>query len=130
MNPSPNSKSGWKLNRLREEVQSIYDNNYNVPFIALVETWLRPEITEAQICVNGFNTFRCDREKRQHGGVMIYINNKIVIDTFECYNDDQCAAIICLSSLNKCIFCCLYRPPKADFPSFCAVLILWKTLFP
>ena len=127
INPSINSKSGWKLPRLKEEITSIYDKQYNIPFIAIVETWLKPEITEAQICVKGFNTFRCDRDQKQHGGVLLYINDKLVIDRYEMFNDDQCAAIICLSSLSKCIFCCLYRPPTADLSSFCDVLNFIET---
>ena len=86
MNPSINSNSGWKLPRLKEEILSIRDKKYNVPFIAFVETWLRPEITEAQICITGFNTFRCDRVKKQHSGVLLYINDKLVVDKYECNN--------------------------------------------
>ena len=94
LNPSPKSKSGWKIPRLREEIQSLQEKNFHIPFVALVETWLRPEIADAQINIDGFNIFRQDRDKVQHGGVLLYINNKISIDNSAFYNDDQCSAVI------------------------------------
>ena len=53
-NPSPNSKSGWKLPKMREEISSLQKNNYFIPFVAIVESWLRPEIADAQINITGF----------------------------------------------------------------------------
>ena len=83
ISPSSRSNSRWKLPKFREEVASLRNNNFNIPFIALTESWLKPEITEAQLTIEGFNIFRCDREKSQHGGVLLYINNNIIIDCTE-----------------------------------------------
>ena len=122
LNPSPNSKSGWKIQKLREEIDLLQENNFHIPFVALVETWLRPEIADAQININGFNIFRQDRDKVQHGGVLLYINNKISIDNSSYYNDDQCSAVICVSKKSKCIICNVYRPPTTTDSSFSNLL--------
>ena len=122
ISPSCRSNSRWKLPKFREEVTSIRNNNFNIPFIALTESWLKPEITEAQLTIEGFNIFRCDRQKSQHGGVLLYINNNIIIDGTETYDDDKCEAVVCISKLSSCIFCCLYRPPTAPPSSFNGVL--------
>lgn len=38
LNPSPRSKSGWKIPRLREEIDFLKDKSFSIPFIALVES--------------------------------------------------------------------------------------------
>ena len=58
----------------------------------------------------------------QHGGVLLYVNNKIVVDISDNYNDDQCGAVICVSKLSKLIICNIYRPPAASPDSFSSLL--------
>ena len=107
---------------MREYVSDLQDNNFFVPFVALVETWLCPEVDDAQINITGFNVFRQDRRMKKHGGVLLYVNKKIVIDSFELFDDGQCCAIICLSKLSKCFISCIYRPPNSTLPSFDSML--------
>ncbi len=57
LNPSPRSKSGWKIPRLREEIDFLKENNFSIPFIAIVESWLKPETNDAQINIDGFKIF-------------------------------------------------------------------------
>ena len=121
-NPSPRSKSSWKLPRLKEEISKLYKEHFNVPFLAIVETWLKPEITEAEIHINGYEVFRCDREKTIHGGVLLYVHQKIIIDSSSYFNDDICCGVFCFSKRSKFVLACVYRPPTADFSSFSKLL--------
>ena len=41
--------------------------------IVLTETWLHGEIGDAEISIEGFNIFRCDRETHRGGGVVFYV---------------------------------------------------------
>ena len=129
MTPSANSRSCWKLPRLKEEIASFQQSGFTVPFIAIVESWLRPENTEAEINIDNYNVYRCDREKVQHGGVLMYIHQNISIDDIVYFNDDQCAAIICLSKRRKCLISCVYRPPTASHSSFSNLLEFLSSYF-
>ena len=79
-NPSPSSKSGWKLPRMREYVTELQENHFFVPFVALVETWLCPEVDNAQIAITDFNIFRQDRIRKKHGGALLYINKNGILE--------------------------------------------------
>ena len=74
---------------MREEISSLQHQKFFIPFVAIVESWLRPEIADAQINITGFNVFRQDREKTLHGGVLLYINDKLVVDKYDTFNDDS-----------------------------------------
>ena len=110
MNPGPNSKSSWKLPRLREVIQDM-EPNHIIPFIAICETWLKPHISDAQLNINNYEVFRADRQKSLHGGVIIYAHKNLAIDDYLEYDDNSCEGIICRSTAHKCIICCIYRPP-------------------
>ena len=117
MNPGPNSKSSWKLPKLREIVQDMKPH-HTVPFIAICETWLKPHISDAELNINNYEIFRADRQKSLHGGVIVYTHQKLAIDDYLIYDDNICESVICKSTNHKCIICCLYRPPNADQSSF------------
>ena len=72
MNPSANSKSSWKLPRIKDELFSLNKNNFSVPFIALGETWLKDDITEAEINIENYNVYRADRQGSAHVMVMYF----------------------------------------------------------
>ena len=122
MTPSLRSKSNYKLPRLKDEIDAIQNDNFCIPFIGIVETWLKPSITDVQINIKGFNVFRSDREKSLHGGVLMYVHEKIVVDQYECFDDDVCEAVACVSKTQKSIFLCIYRPPTASSASFSNLL--------
>ena len=122
MNPSANSKSSWKLPRLKDELLSLKNNKFNVPFLAIAETWLKDSITDAEINLNLYNVYRGDRQKSAHGGVLLYIHHKIVINNFSTYDDDICQGVFCFSKLCKCVIGCIYRPPTSGNESFSNLL--------
>ena len=96
MNSSANSKSSWKLPRIKYELFSLNKNNFSVPFIALAETWLKDDITEAEINIENYNVYRADRQRSAHGGVLLYVHEKIVIDSFLTFDDDICQGVFLL----------------------------------
>ena len=128
-NPSPRSRSGWKLPKLKEEINSLLEKKFNVPFVGIVESWLKPEIMDTEINILNYNIFRCDRKKSQHGGVLLYVHQNIIINNFFFYDDDECSAVICISKLSKCMISCLYRPPTASPESFSNLLNFYNNFF-
>ena len=72
MKPSKNSKGGWKLPKIREMIEDLNEKKQSVPFIALCETWLKPEVTDAEVQIDQYEIFRSDRTQRLRGGVAIY----------------------------------------------------------
>ena len=45
---------------------------------AITETWLHDDISDAEICIPGYISYRCDRHhKRRGGGVLIYAHNSL-----------------------------------------------------
>ncbi len=58
-----------KLDELRERIRCRPPD-----VIAITESWLHPEISDAEISIDGFSTFRSDRQNRRGGGVLVYIS--------------------------------------------------------
>ena len=59
---------------------------YNIPFVALTETWLKNQITDAEININNYiQRLSADNEKSPHGGVLLYIHDKIAINNYLTY---------------------------------------------
>ena len=123
MNPSAKSRSSWKIPKITEEITALNRNNFNVPFIALVETWLTPVITEPEIKIANYNIFRSDRKSSQHGGILLYVHKSVVIDISSNFDNDVCGGVICLSSHSKCIIGCIYRPPTCELSKFKDLLL-------
>ena len=118
INPSLRSKSFHKIRYLSERINHLNHKKQPVSFMAIVETWLKEHITDAQLHIQDYNIYRSDRSISKNGGVMLYIHNSITIDTFSLFDDDTCSAVICLSKNSNCIICCLYRPPNSSYNSF------------
>ena len=60
-----------------DELQA-YVSNHMIDIIALTETWLTSEITDDEIALSGYNSFRCDRiECRHGGGVILYCKSDL-----------------------------------------------------
>ena len=111
-----------KLNLLKEQISKLHANSINVPFIAVVETWLKPCIADAQLNIDNYNLYRADREIAKCGGVLLYINNDIIIDCTSSYDDNMCNGVISLSKQSKCFISCIYRPPNSGEKSFSELL--------
>ena len=119
MNPSLRSKSYYKHQQLLDEINIFNKSHIFVPFLAIVETWLKDYISDAQLTISDYNIYRADRSSlKKNGGAMLYIHNTIIINNFSSFNDDTCSAVACFSSTSNCIIFCIYRPPNASLQSF------------
>ena len=77
MNPGPRSKGFRKIFQIREEIDELINCGFYIPFIAINESWLKDNISDAQIYIENFNVFRSDRKKSKNGGVVLYVNKNI-----------------------------------------------------
>ena len=98
MNPSLRSKSSYKLQYLMEKVDYFKQNNILVSFLAIVESWLKDHVTDAQLHIPDYNIYRCDRSVSKNGGALLYIHNSITIDNFSLFEYDICSAVVCLTT--------------------------------
>lgn len=46
-------------------IQEDRENNHSLPFIALTETWLKSNISDAQQYITGYAVTRLNRQKKQ-----------------------------------------------------------------
>ena len=111
-----------KLQMFKTEIIKLKNSSTYVPFVAVAETWLKPHIADAQLCIDGYNIFRGDRNFKKNGGVLLYIHNDIIIDSSSSYDDGICNGVICISRKSKCFICCIYRPPNSGEDSFSRLL--------
>ena len=122
MTPSPRSKSFRKLPILKEEVEKLINCGFHIPFVAITESWLKDHISDTQLNIPNFNIFRSDRKVSKNGGVVMYINKKLIVNQVCYFDDNVCTAVICLCKNAKCIIVCVYRPPNASVESFSNLL--------
>ena len=102
------------------KVPFIRDVIYDTPhlFFGLTETWLLDQ-TDAEISIEGYTVFRCDRKKnrrkgiRDSGGVALYVSNKDIVNTeqiFEFSNGVIEAIGVHIKSKNTVVIL-VYRQP-------------------
>ena len=127
MNPGLKSKSCSKLFMLEETISELVRKSLFVPFVAIAESWLKPFITDTQLCIPCYNIYRSDRKQSKNGGVLIYVHKDIIVDITSCYDDDICSAVICLSKKRNSIIICVYRPPNSAEKSFSDLLNFLNT---
>ena len=90
----------------------------NAPWIALTETWLKPEILSAEVQIPGMQLYRADREGRKHGGCALYVRNDLNSQLVTTHSNRSCDTLIVkIKSLNLIIIV-NYRPPDAKENEF------------
>jgi len=90
---------------------------YDPSLVFVVETWLKPHIPDAFLCVqNAFSISRRDRRNAMGGGVCIFINNLnfSVVTIDDKYDDVELNAIDVVLSDKTIRFIVCYRPPYYD----------------
>ena len=105
--PDANSAQYWKLDYLSNY---IVTSNTFFPFIALTETWLKPNHSDAQIHINNYNILRSDRLHRSRGGALLYVHDAVTVTSTDTYDDDICQAVFMESSPVKLLVACVYKP--------------------
>ena len=119
MDPSPSSKSSWKIPYLQ---QLVDDSPEFIPFLSISETWLKGYMSDAQMTIKNYNIFRCDRKSRIRGGVALYIHNSITVDDFFHFDNKYCEAGVAHLKSSKTILAVFYRPQKCSLSDFTEAL--------
>ena len=121
MNPSASSCCSYKIKELEALVDDNKSSNQITAFIAITESWLDPHIADAQIHIDGYLVFRCDRDGRG-GGVCLYVHESLAVSNVQKYDYGRCQCLIIqVLTINTCVIV-VYRPPDADTQSFNAIM--------
>lgn len=122
------------LNNKTDEFRLTFENS-EIDIICVSETWLKKEIPDSRICLEGYKTFRADRQTHA-GGVAIFVKNNIncrtVCTTLTDFVHDgsnttnkiiEYVFIEILSSGNKLLLGSIYRPcSRIDMKQFFTML--------
>ena len=121
LNPGAWSQCRWKIQEIRDYVEYEKGQSHNIPFIALTETWLNPNILDAQVSLPNYIVTRCDRAGRG-GGVLLFSHEDVPLEESRRFDDGVCQVLFCKFAVAKTLVCVFYRPPDAPEDSFsCAM---------
>jgi hypothetical protein len=104
-----------KINELK-----ILITEYNPDIIGVVETWLKDDIQDSEIMIDGYSFIRIDRrndQKVKGGGVLVYIKDElsfINITEKYCPNIDHIWVKVYDKSFSTVIVGVFYRPPDCS----------------
>ena len=89
-----------------------------IDVLALSETWLKPNVSNEEVCIDGYTLYRKDRVSEQRcGGVAIYVKASIRHEYSErlTKNSNVEAIWVTIKLPNSAPFniCLIYRPPSA-----------------
>nr|VZH89441.1 unnamed protein product [Spirometra erinaceieuropaei] len=85
--------------------------------LAVTETWLSANISDNEVALPGYQIYRRDREHRQSGGIVVYVNDGLAVSDnttkFACSTEaiwltSKATGSPCLDVLT------VYRPPRTD----------------
>ena len=115
MHKTGKSNSAWKMNYFRDFVAN---HSGFIPVISITESWCKSYHSDAQIKVDGYNSFRSDRKKRARGGCLVYVHEDIIVSDFKTFDNEYCE-VVCLSMPEcKKLFFTVYRPPHCPDNKF------------
>ena len=85
----------------------------NSPLIAITESWLSPDILDAEVerQIPGFRIIRADRIDRICGGVAAYLRNDIPGDTVDSFDNGICEVLLLKLHIQNHYVAIFYRPP-------------------
>ena len=83
----------------------------NALAIALTETWLSPDILDAEVGIEGFNIIRSDRTSRHRGGTCLYIKEGLGAVPVLQYSNGVVDALVVKVAEIESIISVIYRPP-------------------
>jgi len=99
---------------------------HNPDIVAIVESWLCPDISDHEVCIPDYQLFRHDRN-RHGGGVFLYIRDHLIAEVLpydHTTNLEFLPVVIHHLGFKFCISV-FYRPPNSSehiFDIFCNVL--------
>ena len=114
--------------KLRNVYLKSFLHEYNV--LALTETWLKPDIFNAEVLCPNYTVYRYDRTRCDGGGVLIAVLNtfpSFLID-IQNVNEVEFIASCILFSNFKIFVTCSYIPPKSDLSLYLMHFNMIKTV--
>ena len=96
--------------------------NSNAPWIAITETWLRPEILSSEIQIQGYKLYRADREGRTHGGCALYVRDDLTCELVASHSNMACDTLIVKVKTLNILVIVNYRPPDSSEEEFVELL--------
>ena len=112
ISPKATSKTKWKIPYISETI--LNKKGSFVPFLAITESWLKEYMSDAQIKVENYNSFRADRNLRTQGGTLLYIHDTLLVSDVQKYDNKVCSCIMATIEELNCIIASIYRPPDAS----------------
>ena len=112
-----NARSVMSKNKVDELRILVYKNN--IDLAGVCETWLTPDISNAEIEIVGYRLFRRDRSNirpGRGGGVLLYIKDNIVSNVYEDIFNFHCEALFCEINIdhNNLLVGVCYRSPTCE----------------
>ena len=120
VSPAASSDCRWKIPYIQKTL--IEEESCPPPFIAITESWLKSYITDAQVEIESYQTFRSDRPKRKGGGCLLYVHDQLVVTQSDHFEDTSNNMVMCYIKSRNTIVATVYRPPGPDTPGFKKVL--------
>ena len=116
LSPKATSTARWKIPYISEHL--LNNKETFVPFLGITETWLKGYITDAQIKIENYSTYRSDRDLKKNGGSLLYIHNSYIVSNNRSFGDNYCNGVVIKIDDLNCITAAVYRPPDCPNSSF------------
>ena len=90
----------------------------NAPWIMVTETWLTPDVLDAEIAIKGYELFRADREGRSHGGTCCWVREDLTAVLVGRFSNSYCDSLVIKIKELEMLLIGIYRPPNCDVEHF------------
>ena len=110
-----------KNSKVGIEMMKEYANNDKILAMNFTETWYDKTIQE-DVNIEGYNIFRCDREKTIRGGVAIYLHEKVEAEKICEISHNRCEMVAINIPELQTINIVVYRPPGTKYIVFDKIL--------
>ena len=107
-----------KKNRNKSKHLKNMASKSDAPWIALTETWLKPDILSAEIQIHGYKLYRADREGRSHGGCALYVRNDLTCELVTAHSNMACDTLVVKVKTLNTLVIVNYRPPDSKEDEF------------
>ncbi len=103
-----------------DEISNYLSNQTSPTILGISETWLNKNTPDSLINIEGYTTYRLDRQKSRGGGLVVYVPNTLKATLREDLDNHQMETIWIELNLNRqtILLCNLYRPPNSGIAFF------------
>ena len=105
------------VNGLKQKLSeiSLLLNTVKLDLLAISETHLTSQVSNAEINIDGFNMVRSDRcDGRRGGGTLIYYHERLTVFQMNFKIDIECSWLDILIKNQRVLVGCMYRPPNKN----------------